>query len=63
MTAIPTNLPVTSADFARRRASKLSNALPSPAGDECFEILSLPGDNDVTNHVEWLNSSDTYSVA
>jgi hypothetical protein len=63
MTAILTDLPVTSAAFARSRASKPSNAVPSPAGDECFDILSLPGDSDVSSHVEWLNSSDTYSVA
>lgn len=63
MTAIPTDLPVTSAAFARSRAGKPRNAVPSLAGDECFDILSLPGDSDVTNHVEWLNSGDTYSVA
>ena len=46
------------AALARRRSNKDSNAGPSPAGDEYFDNFVLPGDNDVTSHIEWLNSSD-----
>jgi hypothetical protein len=34
----------------------------SPAAIECFDILSLFGDSEVTSQLDRLNSSDTYRV-
>ena len=45
-------------------AKRVGNAVTSPAGTECFDILSpSPGDSDVTTHVFWLNSSETKIAA
>src|SRR3984885_11478573 len=62
MTTISTGAPATSSALERMRASRPSNPAPSPADIECFDIVTLPGDSEVTSHVDWLNSSDAYSV-
>jgi hypothetical protein len=63
MTTIPTGTPATCSALVRKRASRLSNPAPSTAGIKCFDIVTLPGDSEVTSQVDWLNSSDAYSVA
>lgn len=47
-----------SSALARTRARSASNPSPSPAVDKCRDILSLPGDSDVTIQVAWLNTND-----
>jgi hypothetical protein len=62
MTMIPTELSAECCTFDRRRPSRSSSAAPSPRGIVCFDIFSLPGDSEVTSHVDWLSSRDAYRI-
>src|ERR1700683_1940127 len=63
ITTISTGTPATDSALTRMRASRPNNPAPSPAEIECFDIVTLPGDSEVTSHDVWLNSSDAKSVA
>src|SRR5580704_5325257 len=62
MTTTLTDPPTNCSALPRRRASKASNLGASPAAIECFDILLLFGDSEVTSQLDRLNSSDTYRV-
>ena len=51
------DFPLRADAFCLRSEKRVNNATMSPAGTACFDIFSpLPGDSDVINQVERLNS-------
>src|SRR5918993_2177845 len=59
MTTSLAEAPVRSSVLALSRASRSRSAPPLPPVTDCFDIVSLPGDREVTSQRDRLNSRET----
>jgi hypothetical protein len=59
MTTILTGVPARCSALSLKRVKRSSSPAPSPPATECFDIFSLPGDSEVTSHLDRLSSNET----